>query len=107
MRFIATFLFASLAAASATNYYVDNSGNDANTGSSGLPWQHVGYALSNAPAGSSVYLTSGQKFSQDNILFTHSNILLAASGSAPATIANIAGTNVLLGINVDNITISV
>jgi hypothetical protein len=107
MRFIAIiFLVISLASASAANFYVDNSGSDANTGLSGSPWQHVGYALSNAPAGASVYLTSGQKFSQDNILFTHNNILLAASGSTPATIANITGTNVLLGINVDNITIS-
>jgi len=93
--------------AQAVNYYVDNSGSDASSGLSGSPWQHVGYALSNAPAGSSVLLTSGQTFTQDNIMLTTPNIFLTSTGAAPAIIRNSGnGSNVLTVIDASWVTIS-
>jgi hypothetical protein len=81
--------------ASATTYYVDNGGSDGNTGLSGHPWQHVGYALSNAASGSTVLLTSGQTFNQDNIVFSISGVTLGTSASGTATIQGSTGSNVL------------
>lgn len=85
----------------ATNYYVDNSGSDANSGSSGSQWQHVGYACSNAIPPCIIYATSGQTFQEQGIR-VFSGETLTSSGATPATIMNVTATkdlDITFGVN--------
>ncbi len=86
-------------------YYVDTSGSDANTGLIGHPWQHVGYALSNAASGSTVLLTSGQTFSQDGVTFVRGPMVVGTSSSGAATIQGMSGSNVLYAVGISSITV--
>ena len=88
----------------ATNYYVDNSGSDVNSGLTGHPWQHAKYALSNAPNGSVIYFTSGQTFSEDNITITNKqNLILAPSSVTKAILKNASnGSNQITQIATQN-----
>lgn len=89
-----------------TNLYVDNSGSDANSGGIGHAWQHAAYAGSNAPAGAFVYFTSGQTFTESNVIITHSNITWLSTASTPATIQANNGSNAIYGFNTPGVTLS-
>lgn len=90
----------------ATNYYVDNNGTDSGYGTAAGPWQHLSYALTNAPPGSAIFLTSGQTFAEDNMAFKFPNVVLTSSSATPAVIRNISGSNVLQIANLSGIMIS-
>jgi hypothetical protein len=90
----------------ATNYYVDNNGTDSGYGTAAAPWQHLAYALTNAPPGSAIFLTSGQTFAEDGLAFKFPNVALTSSGATPAVIRNVSGSNVLQIVNLSGITIS-
>lgn len=72
MRYILTILsiFILQIVSAQTNYYVDVTGSDGNTGTSALPFKTIGKAVTVAVSGDSILLKAGQSWNEKLILTT-------------------------------------
>lgn len=95
------------AAAPASTYYVDTSGDDANDGqSAGAPWVSMSHALTNLPSGSTLVLGAGDTFSENGLIFTNANnVRFTSSAANPATIIGTTSYAALLIQDVSGITV--
>lgn len=80
MRFILTILFCYSVAFGQSVYHVSNSGNDANSGTSALPFATIYKALAVAVSGDSILLNAGSTF-QGNYTISTSNLKFNSYGS--------------------------
>ena len=104
MRFALCILLIVSCSVRAATYYVDNGGNNSNSGLPGSPWQTVSNGLAHIAAGDTLTLTSGQTFNETNLWTSatgtqSSPILITTSGAARATLSVAQGCGLLLTNN--------
>lgn len=83
MRIILTILFSYSVAFGQSVYHVSNSGNDANSGTSALPFATINHALSVAVTGDSILLDKGSVFNEAITVSTNLKFNAYGSGANP------------------------